>query len=139
MEDFTLYVKRDLANMIFGNTDNHGRNTAFLIDGRKTRLSPIFDFAPMMIDPEGITRTVRWKKEKAGHINLEELMTECRGFLKVNNLDNGFEEFRSNIHQFIKSCQEGMTFLFDEAKDCKILTENLRKNKKYLKQLIQEL
>lgn len=139
LKDFTLYVKRDLANMIFGNTDNHGRNTAFLIDGVKARLSPIFDFAPMMIDPEGITRTARWQKEESGYINLEELLNECRGILKVNHFDNKFDEFKGSVYQFVKSCQEGMTFLFDETKDCNILLENLGKNKKYLKQLIKKL
>ena len=139
LDDFTLYVKRDLANMIFGNTDNHGRNSAFLVDGRKARLSPIFDFAPMMIDPEGITRTVRWRNEKAGYISIEELINECRDILKMNNFSNELDGFMENICRFINSCQEGMTFLFDEAKDCKILLKNLKENQKYLKQLVQNI
>jgi serine/threonine-protein kinase HipA len=42
------------------NTDNHARNTAVqLVDG-KVRLTPLFDFAPMYLDPEVIPRALRW-------------------------------------------------------------------------------
>jgi serine/threonine-protein kinase HipA len=46
------------------NTDNHGRNSAFLkyADGT-VKLSPLYDFAPMFLDPEGIPRSSRWGKE----------------------------------------------------------------------------
>jgi serine/threonine-protein kinase HipA len=59
------YIKRDLLNVVMGNTDNHGRNTAVLRsrDGRY-RLSPLFDFAPMYLDPEGIARVCRWDGDK---------------------------------------------------------------------------
>jgi serine/threonine-protein kinase HipA len=59
------YIKRDLLNVVMGNTDNHGRNTAILRNrnGRIT-LSPLFDFAPMYLDPEGIARVSRWGKDK---------------------------------------------------------------------------
>ena len=66
------YIKRDLLNVVMGNTDNHGRNTAVLRarDGG-TSLSPLFDFAPMYLDPEGIARVTRWHKsrEHAGRPN----------------------------------------------------------------------
>lgn len=57
----TEWVRRDLLNIIFGNSDNHGRNTSFLKDERSIRLAPIYDFAPMKADPEGIARTTKWK------------------------------------------------------------------------------
>ncbi|MFN3239668.1 MAG: HipA domain-containing protein [Pseudomonadales bacterium] len=59
------YIKRDLLNVVMGNTDNHGRNTAVLRsrDGRYC-LSPLFDFAPMYLDPEGIARVCRWDGDK---------------------------------------------------------------------------
>lgn len=56
------WVKRDLLNIAFGNSDNHGRNTAFLRDDNRIWLSPIYDFAPMRADPEGIIRTTTWAK-----------------------------------------------------------------------------
>jgi len=44
--DLLEYVSRDVLNLALANSDNHGRNTAFLKDGHTVRLSPIFDLAP---------------------------------------------------------------------------------------------
>ncbi|WP_354623046.1 HipA domain-containing protein [Psychromonas sp. MME2] len=62
------WVKRDLLNIVFGNSDNHGRNTSFLRDENGIRFAPIYDFAPMKADPEGITRVTKWASpmEKGG-------------------------------------------------------------------------
>ncbi|MEX1199077.1 MAG: HipA domain-containing protein [Pseudohongiellaceae bacterium] len=54
------WLQRDLLNIVFGNSDNHGRNTAFLKTPAGIRLSPVYDFAPMKADPEGIIRTLQW-------------------------------------------------------------------------------
>lgn len=54
------WVKRDLLNVAFGNSDNHGRNIALIKRSNDVWLSPIYDFAPMKADPEGITRTMKW-------------------------------------------------------------------------------
>ncbi|MEA3544298.1 MAG: HipA domain-containing protein, partial [Thermodesulfobacteriota bacterium] len=61
------YIRRDILNLALGNTDNHGRNTAILkrLDG-SVELSPLFDFAPMFLDPEGIPRMARWGNETPG-------------------------------------------------------------------------
>ncbi len=55
------WVKRDLLNILFGNSDNHGRNTSFLKGDGVIKLAPIYDFAPMKADPAGIPRTTKWK------------------------------------------------------------------------------
>jgi|26BtaG_2_1085354.scaffolds.fasta_scaffold01134_1 serine/threonine-protein kinase HipA len=55
------WVRRDLLNIAFGNSDNHGRNTAFMRDEQAIWLAPIYDFAPMKADPDGIVRTIRWQ------------------------------------------------------------------------------
>ncbi|PJG85663.1 type II toxin-antitoxin system HipA family toxin [Conservatibacter flavescens] len=57
------WVKRDLLNIAFGNSDNHGRNTAFLRDRDSIQLAPIYDFAPMKADPEGIIRLTTWSTQ----------------------------------------------------------------------------
>jgi serine/threonine-protein kinase HipA len=54
------WVRRDLLNIAFGNSDNHGRNTALLKRPEGIWLSPVYDFAPMRADPEGVTRTTQW-------------------------------------------------------------------------------
>ncbi|MDO8299831.1 type II toxin-antitoxin system HipA family toxin [Lacisediminimonas sp.] len=55
------FLKRDVLNLAMGNTDNHARNTAVQIIGDHVRLAPLFDFAPMNLDKEGIARALRWK------------------------------------------------------------------------------
>lgn len=61
VENFVIeWVRRDLLNIIFGNSDNHGRNTSFLKDETGIRLSPIYDFAPMKADSEGVIRAITW-------------------------------------------------------------------------------
>ncbi len=57
------YVARDLLNIVFGNSDNHGRNTAFLKLDNDVCFAPIYDFAPMKADPEMVTRLFKWGKD----------------------------------------------------------------------------
>ncbi len=54
------FLKRDVLNLAMRNTDNHARNTAVQQVGDQVRLTPLFDFAPMYLDPEGISRAARW-------------------------------------------------------------------------------
>lgn len=61
------YIKRDVANLALGNKDNHARNTAVQrrFDGR-IGLTPLYDFAPMYMHPDGIARRIRWEGNDAG-------------------------------------------------------------------------
>ena len=61
------YMRRDILNLALRNTDNHGRNTAVLRTNAQIELSPLFDFAPMFLDPEGIGRVSRWEDEQPGN------------------------------------------------------------------------
>jgi len=56
------FMKRDVLNLALRNTDNHARNTAVqrLSDG-SVQLTPLFDFAPMFMDPEVVPRTIHWR------------------------------------------------------------------------------
>jgi len=58
---------RDVLDVALGNTDNHARNTAVLkrADGL-IELTPLYDFAPMVLDPQGIARVCRWRDEQDG-------------------------------------------------------------------------
>lgn len=62
-DDLLEYLRRDALNFALGNTDNHGRNQALLkrSDG-SVRLSPLYDFAPMFLDEQGIPRATRWSR-----------------------------------------------------------------------------
>lgn len=61
------YIKRDVANLALLNKDNHARNTAVQRDfcGR-IKLTPIYDFAPMYLHPDGIARRIRWEGNDDG-------------------------------------------------------------------------
>ena len=66
VQELREYIRRDILNLALRNTDNHGRNTAFLRTNGQVELSPLFDFAPMFLDPEGIGRVSRWEDERPG-------------------------------------------------------------------------
>ncbi len=67
-DDLFEFVARDFLNIVMGNNDNHTRNTAFLkTSANQIELSPLYDFAPMAMDPEMIPRSCKWKEE-IGHI-----------------------------------------------------------------------
>lgn len=65
--DIIEYVRRDVANIVLGNKDNHARNTAIQrrCDGTIS-LTPLFDFAPMWLHPDGIARRMRWQADDGG-------------------------------------------------------------------------
>jgi serine/threonine-protein kinase HipA len=60
--EVTEYVLRDVLNLALGNPDNHGRNTALqkAPDG-SVRLTPVYDFCPMRLEPSGIARSTTWR------------------------------------------------------------------------------
>ncbi len=61
------YIKRDIANIALGNKDNHARNTALQRDFEGgVRLTPLYDFAPMYLHPDGIARRIRWEGNDSG-------------------------------------------------------------------------
>lgn len=66
-EEIFEYLKRDLANVALGNKDNHSRNTAIQrLNNGVIQLTPLYDFAPMWLHPDGIARTTRWEKDDHG-------------------------------------------------------------------------
>lgn len=61
------YIRRDVANLALLNKDNHARNTAVQRDfAGRIALTPIYDFAPMYLHPDGIARRIRWEGNDNG-------------------------------------------------------------------------
>ncbi len=57
-------VLRDVLDVALGNTDNHARNTSVLkLQNGRMELSPVYDLAPMILDPRGIARVSRWSDD----------------------------------------------------------------------------
>lgn len=64
-QELLEFVRRDVLNTALGNTDNHGRNSAVIrYPDNQVLLSPLYDFAPMILDPQGIARVARWENEE---------------------------------------------------------------------------
>ena len=61
LADTIEFLRRDVLNLAMRNTDNHARNHAVqrLPDG-SVQLTPLFDFAPMYLEPEFIPRSLHW-------------------------------------------------------------------------------
>jgi serine/threonine-protein kinase HipA len=73
------YVVRDIVNVVMGNRDNHARNTALQrFDDGTIRLTPLYDFAPMMLHPDGIARRIRWANETGGVPNIAAVIGQCQ-------------------------------------------------------------
>lgn len=109
-DDILEFIFRDFLNIICGNTDNHARNSCFLknIDG-SIRLSPLYDFAPMYLDREGIARMNKWKFfEKNGCIQVEDLVSwlEKEFKFKRSNLQDKFDNFKNNLIALPKLLEE---------------------------------
>lgn len=86
-ENTIEFLKRDVLNLAMRNTDNHARNTAAQKVGDEIRLTPLFDFAPMYLDPEGIARAARWY-----HPATKRELIEWRDVLAALTLDDGEAE-----------------------------------------------
>jgi serine/threonine-protein kinase HipA len=101
LEDVLEFIFRDILNIICGNTDNHGRNSSLLKypDG-SIRLAPLYDFAPMYLDREGIARLHKWRHfEGKGMLMVQDLqkwlVTECR--FEKTVIEKRFMDFREKL------------------------------------------
>ncbi len=91
------YIARDLLNRILGNSDNHGRNMSIIRAGGRLKLAPIYDLAPMVLDPDGISRVLKWEHEKAGAPDWRQA---CYGLAGEAYGDLCFDALRSKAKAF---------------------------------------
>jgi serine/threonine-protein kinase HipA len=87
-EFVTEWVRRDFLNIVFGNSDNQGRNTSFIKRNNRVTLAPIYDFAPMKADPEVVSRTFTWghDMERGGNYNYPLIAHHLRQWLEPGTL-----------------------------------------------------
>ncbi len=86
------YLRRDVANLALGNKDNHARNTALQRDFQgRIALTPLYDFAPMYLHPDGIARRIRWEDNDGTKIDwsrvLDAVCDQGSGGSKRRGLD----------------------------------------------------
>lgn len=101
LEDFPElvreYVRRDLLDVVLGNSDNHGRNRA-LIRGARLQWAPIYDLAPMVLDPAGIRRSTTWEvHEYAGAIDWQGVCRELDEWIDGLELTSCLREFAAEL------------------------------------------
>jgi serine/threonine-protein kinase HipA len=73
-----------VLNLAMGNVDNHPRNTA--VQRLRTgvvQLTPLYDFAPMFLDPDGLVRACQWNAGGSSQRN----WTEVIDSLEVDDAD----------------------------------------------------
>ncbi|WP_338473829.1 HipA domain-containing protein [Pseudomonas sp. MS646] len=98
LEDLVFeYLRRDVLNRILGNSDNHGRNMAIFRYRGRFDLAPIYDLAPMVLDPEGVTRATKWESE---HMGSPDWKTICGYFQDLVSTDVLFERLRGAAETF---------------------------------------
>jgi len=101
---------RDVLNLAMRNTDNHARNTAVQrLPGGTVQLAPLFDFAPMFLDPEIIPRSCHWQ---ASGGKVQRAWTEIVEGLEVDDSE------RSAIAEALHRFAPRVAALPEIAKDC---------------------
>lgn len=106
--DLIEYVKRDVLNVVMGNKDNHGRNSALLrFESGKVVLAPLYDFAPMYLDPEGIARVCRWSDA-----------IETAGIPQWAGVVNEFEGREALLREALRTFGQSLAGLADTMHDC---------------------
>lgn len=102
------YIKRDVANLALGNKDNHARNTAVQrrFDGQ-IRLTPLYDFTPMYMHPDGIARRIRWEGNDSGapdwRLVLDTVAQDCGLDRKV--LAHGLKDMSVRLSEVVMQGQ----------------------------------
>ncbi|MBB3048821.1 serine/threonine-protein kinase HipA [Litorivivens lipolytica] len=102
------WVRRDLLNIVFGNSDNHGRNTAFLKSAQGIRLAPIYDFAPMKADPDGVIRSTRWGApyEEGGEFRWDLIAQQLDALCPADKLMNELRDMAKKLRGLKGRLQE---------------------------------
>lgn len=121
VEDLVFeYVRRDLLNRILGNSDNHGRNTSILRDQGRFQLAPIYDLAPMVLDPEGVTRVTKWQNEQRGAPDWQAV---CAALQSIADPVHLLQRVRQAAHDF-RALPELLAELPDEIKAARSIPLN---------------
>jgi serine/threonine-protein kinase HipA len=116
--DIVELVLRDAASLALGNPDNHGRNTSILKhpDGR-IELSPVYDFAPMVLDPDGIRRQTRWRSETpSAEVDYNDVCDELAELVARERLATALRDFAPCL-------DEASALMADRGVDAELITE----------------
>jgi len=106
--DVIEYLKRDIANVALGNKDNHARNTAIARKADGTiALTPLYDFAPMWLHPDGIARRIRWEQDDGGSPNWASAIAQACAAAQLD---------QAPVRAAVKTMALPLSTLFDDAR-----------------------
>jgi serine/threonine-protein kinase HipA len=129
--DILEYVRRDILNAALRNTDNHGRNTALLKAQGQATLSPVYDFAPMFLDPDGIPRASRWPEKLEpiiGRPDWGSIGMALAGFCKAIDLQEAFAADSDTVRRLpdtMKQCKVEDEVINGVARRCEEIADDL--------------
>lgn len=128
------YIRRDILNAALRNTDNHGRNTAFLKRSDATvALSPLYDFAPMFFDPDGIPRSSRWDEElepSIGRPDWERIVESLASSVDQDEIRTVLEQDAESVLRLpdtMRKCEVEDKIINGVASRCEEIAEDLRR------------
>ncbi|UVW34177.1 HipA domain-containing protein [SAR92 clade bacterium H455] len=130
-QELVEYIKRDIANVVLGNKDNHARNTAvFRYENGLVTLTPLFDFAPMYLDPEGIPRACRWEgdQEVGGTPNWQKVIAALPEGIS-------YERLKTELAAFAVLLEQLPDIMEATQVDREIITARMPVIKQHVKQL----
>lgn len=132
-DDIIEYVKRDILNVALRNTDNHGRNTAILKCHGTASLSPVYDFAPMFLDPAGIPRASRWPAELEPSIGrpdwaaIDEALAEIHTPFALRDTFTRESETVRRLPEIMRECMVEDEVIDGVARRCEEIADDLAK------------
>ena len=110
LQETIEFLRRDALNLAMRNTDNHARNTAVqrTVDG-VVRLTPLFDFAPMFMDPDIIARSCHWTAPDGRRLDewsaiIDSLPLDRSERVEVTNALKSFAEVVGNLPEMARDC-----------------------------------
>lgn len=86
-----------LVDGLYARSVNHGRNSAIFRYRGRFELAPIYDLAPMVLDPQGVILATKWNPEHMGRSGFREI---CAHFQEVVRPDVIFERLLGAAEAF---------------------------------------
>lgn len=99
VDELVELVARDAVRLALADPDNHGRNTALWRREGGIALAPLYDLAPMVLDPEGIRRATRWQGEDHAGPDWSQVVATLAHLVPPATLAGRLVELGRALHQ----------------------------------------
>ncbi len=107
------FLAQTLFNLMVGNTDNHGKNTSILHDGKGSRLAPLYDVVPVFMDNE-VTHQFAFA---IGAAKFAEDLTRDDLLLMMADLGYGRPRFDKRLESTLYKTADAVSRMADQQGD----------------------